>query len=126
MLIACGSSFTTVDRGDGASLIFGGIGSMNVTTGLGSFQIVLGSGSGSGCVVEGTGATVYNVVGGAAGGATAISGFRPSIDQIDVFGCQPSGVTASNTSGSTLIHFNDGKQINLPGVAGLSHSLIFD
>ncbi len=128
MLVACGSGTSNLMLGSGASLVFGGSGRVTVTAGSGSAQILLGSGGNfteRNLVIEGSGAVVYDVVASLPGGFTGIRGFRPGTDKVELFGYQPSAVTASTAGTTTTLHFTDGKVINLPGVTSLGSSLIF-
>ncbi len=128
MLVACGSGNANLMLGSGAGLVLGGSGFMTVTAGSGSAQILLGSGGNfteRDLVIEGSGAVVYDVVASLPGGFTGIRGFRPGTDRIDVFGYRRSEVTTGTAGTTTMIHFSDGKVINLPGVTSLGSSLIF-
>ena len=114
MLVVAGTGGSSIATGNGASLIFTGAGRTAVTGGTGSLQAMLGSGTAS--ITEGSGASVYDVVKGAAGGNDVLTGFRPSIDRIDLFGYAAGDVHVTTKGGSTVISMVDGTRITLVGV----------
>lgn len=122
MLVVAGTATSNIQVGNGASLIFAGTGSSSVTGGAGSLQVVLGAGATT--VRQGSGPAVYDVVKGAAGGTDAISGFRPSTDQIHLFGYLPSEQRVTSSGGSSLVSLADGTKIQIVGVTNLGGSVV--
>lgn len=122
MLVVGGTSTSNVSVGNGASLVFAGSGSMSLIGGAGSMQVMAGSGATT--VIEGTGPTTLQVAKGNAGGADVISGFRPGLDTVDLFGYQPSQQSVATAQGSTTISLIDGTKVTLLGVSDPLHSIV--
>ena len=114
MLVVAGSSQSTITTGSGASLIFTAAGSTSVTGGAGGMQVALGAGNA--VVTEGSGAAIFDVVKGAAGGATVIDGFRPGTDKVALYGYAASERQVTSAGGSTTLNLSDGTRIQLAGV----------
>ncbi len=121
MLVVAGTSTSNVSTGNGASLVFAGSGNLSLVGGTGSMQVVAGSGHAT--IIEGAGPTTLQVVNGAAGGSDVVSGFRPGLDTVELFGYSTSG-TVSTVGGSTLISLADGTRVTLLGVSNPGHSII--
>ena len=122
MLVVAGSGTSNVSTGNGASLVFAGAGNLSLVGGAGSMQVVAGAGHAT--LIEGAGPTTLEVVNGAAGGADVISGFRPSLDRVALFGYQASQQTVVTQGGSTVISLTDGTRITLLGVSDPGHGII--
>ena len=105
MLVVGGGGTANVSVGGGASLVFAGPGTMRLVEGAGTGQVLLGSGQTT--VTEGSGGMTYDLVKGDAGGAAAITGFRPGMDQLDMFGYGPAAMQVSSSGGNTVLSMND-------------------
>ena len=122
MLVVTSQTSSTIETGNGASLIFANAGSSTVTGGSGSLQMVLGAGNST--ITEGSGASLYEVTAGSAGGSDVINGFRPTADRIDLFGYTPSQLQITSSGGSSLISLSDGTRIQITGVTDLGGSIV--
>ena len=122
MLVVAGSGTSNVSTGNGASLVFAGAGNLSLVGGAGSMQVVAGAGHAT--IIEGAGPTTLEAVRGAAGGVDLISGFRPNIDRVALFGYSPSQQTIVTQGGSTIISLADGTKITLLGVTDPGHGII--
>ncbi|WP_428391759.1 beta strand repeat-containing protein [Lichenicoccus sp.] len=122
MLVVAGTGTSNVSTGNGASLVFAGAGNLSLVGGAGSMQVVAGAGHAT--IIEGTGPTTLEAVRGAAGGADVISGFRPSLDRVALFGYSPAQQTVQTQGGSTVISLADGTRITLLGVSDPGHAII--
>ena len=122
MLVVGGAGASNVSIGDGASLIFAGAGNLSLVGGAGSMQVL--GGSGTATIIEGSGSTTLQVVNGSAGGTDIISGFRPGIDRVELFGYLASQQTVSSSTGSTVLSLSDGGKVTLLGVADPQQSII--
>ncbi len=115
MLVVASTSRSTINTGNGASLIFANAGTTSVAGGTGSLQVLLGAGSTT--VTEGAGAAMFDVVKGAAGGMDVINGFKTGTDQVHLSGYAAGDVQITSSGGSTLVSLADGTRIDLVGVA---------
>ena len=121
---------TSILTGNGASLIFMEGGNNNplyVTGGNGSLQVVLSSGDAT--INEGNGPATFDVLNDIVSNTTAISGFKPNVDRIDVFGLTPTDLTVKIVGGNSLINLPAGTpagiEITLLGVTDVGHSIVF-
>ena len=121
---------TSILTGNGASLIFMEGGNNNplyVTGGNGSLQVVLSSGDAT--INEGNGPATFDVLNDIVSNTTAISGFKPNVDRIDVFGLTPTDLTVKVVGGNSLINLPAGTpagiEITLLGVTDVGHSIVF-
>jgi serralysin len=107
----------------GDSTIYGGTGNDTVFTG-GQMDAVLGSGddtvvlaTGSADIFAGSGIDLFDVVAGAAGGATDIYGFNATNDSLDLFGYAAGDVQSAEVNGSTVLTLSDQTTITLVGIS---------
>lgn len=121
MLVVAGSATSTIQVGNGASLVFSA-GATSLAGGTGSLQLVLGSGTAT--INEGTGAATYDVIAGSVNGHDILNGFRPGTDQIQLFGYSAAQQSISVSGGSTLIDLSDGTKIQVTGVTDIGSSLV--
>ena len=74
-------------------------------------------------MTEGSGAALFDVVKGAAGGTEVLNGFRPGTDHIQLFGYAAGEPQITSSNGSSLVSLSDGTKIQITGVTDLGGSL---
>jgi len=116
-----------VGAASGQATAFSGTGNSTLFTGgeamlailqnplLATDTVVLQSGAAT--IWGGTGADVYAVINGAAGGKDLIAGFKPGVDSLNLFGYAPNSAVVTGSAGATSLKLSDGTTITFAGLS---------